>query len=78
MSYDIQKRAGQSSFFVIDTPGVRKISGFSRIAAAQVQNFYAYIERGNQRCGIKYSVATGVKNDHAVYQIVTSGHQPLK
>jgi hypothetical protein len=78
LSYDIQKPAGQSSFFVIDTPGVRKTSGFSRIAVAQVQNFYAYIERGKQRCGIKYSVVTGVRNDHAVLQIVTSGHQPLK
>jgi RHS repeat-associated protein len=78
LSYNIQKSAGQSSFFVIDTPGVRKISGFSRIAVAQVQNFYAYIERGNQRCGIKYSVITGVRNDRAVFQAVTSGHLPLK
>jgi hypothetical protein len=77
-SYARQQERGQSKFFFIDAPGPLNIKTAPRVATTTVQNFYSYVERGNNRCGLKWSVTTQVNNNQLVRQQVLPYHVPLK
>jgi hypothetical protein len=68
-----QQPSGQSNFFFIDAPGPLRSPAFER-STTTVQNFFTYVERGKNRCGIKWSLTTEVQNNRLVRQVLRPGH----
>jgi hypothetical protein len=65
-----QQPRGQSNFFSVDGPGPLKLPGIERVSTTTVQNFFTYVERGNNRCGVKWSLTTEVQNDRLIRQVL--------
>jgi hypothetical protein len=73
-----QQPRGQRQFFFLDAPGLQKLTVAERTSSTLVQNFYSYVERGKDRCGIKWSLTTEVRNDRLVRQNLRPYHVSLQ
>lgn len=80
LGFNLQQPKGQSTFFATDAPGFKvRADELGKPAPKvlwlnQTQRFYTYIERGNMRCGVKWSLTTSIVNGQAVVQHPSPGH----
>jgi YD repeat-containing protein len=73
-----RQRIGQSNFFFLDGPGLFKSLDRWYLSANLVQNFYTYVERGNNRCGIKWSLTIRVRDNQLKSIILRPYHVPMR
>jgi hypothetical protein len=67
--FNLQKPKGQSSFYALDSPGLRR-GADPRVSAVFTQSFYTYVQRGRQLCGFTWTLQTVITNNQAFHAVM--------